>query len=53
MHGPSTSPSEARFTEADLESVAGLVGLQTINSAEPHLGSSKLYLFEQLTYLDR
>lgn len=50
---PSSSPCEARFTEADLDSVAGLVGLQTIRSAEPFMGSSKLYLFEQLTYLDR
>lgn len=39
--------------EADLESVVGLIGLQTINSVQEYDGSRQLYLFEQLTHLDR
>lgn len=39
--------------EADLECVAGLIGLQTITSVEEHEGLRQLFLFEQLTHLDR
>ena len=45
--------SEARFVEGDLESVVGLIGLQTITSEQEYDGSRKLFLFEQLTHLDR
>lgn len=44
---------ETRFTEADLACVAGLIGLQTITSTQEHQGSRRLFLFEQLTHLDR
>ena len=39
--------------EQDLDCVAGLIGLQTIASVEEHEGSRQLFLFEQLTHLDR
>lgn len=42
-----------RFTEADLEVISRLVGLETITSRDPHCGSHSLYMFEQLTALDR
>ena len=42
-----------RFTEADLELVSQLVGLQTISSVQEHCGSRSLFMFEQLTALDR
>lgn len=45
--------SAARFSEADLDAISSLVGLDTITSTEVHCGSSSLYLFEQLTALDR
>ena len=45
--------SDARFVEEDLESVVGLIGLQTINSVQEYDGSKQLFLFEQLTRLDR
>ena len=43
----------SRFTEADLGIVSALVGLETISSTEEHCGSRSLYMFEQLTALDR
>ena len=45
--------SEARFVEEDLECVKGLIGLQTITSLQEYDGSKQLFLFEQLTHLDR
>lgn len=39
--------------EGDLDCVANLIGLQTIASVEEHEGSRLLFLFEQLTHLDR
>jgi hypothetical protein len=45
--------SEARFVEEDLDSVVGLIGLQTITSVQEYDGSKQLFLFEQLTRLDR
>ena len=50
LEGAGTS---GRFTEGDLISVAQLVGLQTITSTQEHAGSRSLFLFEQLTRLDR
>ena len=50
LEGAGTS---GRFTEGDLLSVAHLVGLQTITSTQEHAGSRSLFLFEQLTRLDR
>lgn len=44
---------QVRFVEQDLDCVAGLIGLQTIASVEEHEGSRQLFLFEQLTHLDR
>ena len=43
----------ARFVEEDLECVKGLIGLQTITSLQEYDGSKQLFLFEQLTHLDR
>jgi len=43
----------ARFTEGDLEAVASLVGLQTIARTAPPEPPQRLFLFEQLTRLDR
>ena len=43
----------SRFTEADLEAISSLVGLETLTSTQQHCGSSSLFLFEQLTALDR
>ena len=48
-----SSNAEARFVEADLAAVAGLIGLQSITSTLEHAGSRRLFLFEQLTHLDR
>ena len=45
--------SEARFVEEDLECVKNLIGLQTITSLQEYDGSKQLFLFEQLTHLDR
>ena len=45
--------SDARFVEEDLECVKGLIGLQTITSLQEYDGSKQLFLFEQLTHLDR
>lgn len=45
--------SSSRFSEADLDSITSLVGLETITSTEEHCGSRSLYMFEQLTALDR
>lgn len=42
-----------KFSHADLAAVASLVGLQSICSTKQHDGSDKLYLLEQLTFLDR
>ena len=39
--------------EEDLECVKGLIGLQTITSLQEYDGSKQLFLFEQLTHLDR
>jgi len=47
------APAAARFTEGDLEAVAGLVGLQTIARTAPPEPPQRLFLFEQLTRLDR
>lgn len=47
------APSVSRFNEADLDLVASLVGLETLTSTEEHCGSRSLYMFEQLTALDR
>lgn len=44
---------QARFVEGDLECVANLIGLQSITSVHEHQGSRRLFLFEQLTHLDR
>jgi hypothetical protein len=44
---------QARFVESDLECVANLIGLQSITSVREHEGSRRLFLFEQLTHLDR
>lgn len=41
-----------RFTEADLEAISSLVGLETLTSTQEHSGSSSLFMFEQLTALD-
>ena len=45
--------SSSRFTEADLETISSLVGLETLMSTQQHCGSTSLFLFEQLTALDR
>ncbi len=45
--------AEAKFVEEDLECVKGLIGLQTITSVHEYDGSKELFLFEQLTHLDR
>lgn len=45
--------ASSRFTEADLEVISSLVGLETLTSTQQHCGSTSLFLFEQLTALDR
>ncbi len=47
------SAGAARFTEGDLDAVTGLVGLQTIERAADTELPQRLFLFEQLTRLDR
>ena len=42
-----------RFTEGDLDVISKLVGLERLTSTETHCGSRSLYMFEQLTALDR
>lgn len=49
---PVPAPS-SRFSETDLDTISSLVGLETITSTQEHCGSHSLYLFEQLTALDR
>lgn len=44
---------KSRFSESDLQAITELVGLETLTSRSQHCGSSSLYLFEQLTALDR
>lgn len=42
-----------KFAHTDLAAIANLVGLQTVCSDKQHDGSNRLYLLEQMTFLDR
>lgn len=50
--GEESSANSTRFTEADLQSISYLVGLETLTSTQEHCGSTSLFMFEQLTALD-
>lgn len=51
--GDDSPAHSTRFTEADLQSISSLVGLETLTSTQEHCGSTSLFMFEQLTALDR
>lgn len=51
LEDETSAPS--RFIESDLGAISSLVGLETLTSTQFHCGSSSLFLFEQLTALDR